>query len=115
MDDFQPAAAAQEEIAAATGGAISVATYLTFISTDGDADAFTLADGTVLRQRKKIIFRTDGGGNAVVTSKFAGTGNTLTFNDAGEYALLEWNGTDWIALELASVIDLTNAPVITTV
>jgi len=112
MDDFLPAASAQEEIAGNVGGAISITKFLTFISSDAGGDAFTLAAGTAIRQQKKIIFRTDGGGDAVVTGAFAGAATTLTFNDAGECALLEWNGTDWIALELGSVIDLTNAPVI---
>jgi len=115
LDDFKLSATAQEEIAGNVGGAISVATFLSFISSDAGGDAFTLASGTHLRQQKKIIFRTDGGGDAVVTGAFAGTANTLTFNDAGEYVLLEWNGTDWIALEIGSVLDLTNAPVLTTV
>jgi hypothetical protein len=110
LDYILPAAAAQEEIAGNVGGAISIATFLTFISSDAGGDAFTLAGGSVMGQQKKIIFRADGGGDAVVTGAFAGAATTLTFNDAGEYALLQWNGTDWIALELGSVIDLTNAP-----
>lgn len=107
--------AAQEEIAGNVGGAISIVTHLTFISSDAGGDAFTLASGSAIGQLKKIIFRTDGGGNAVVTGAFTGANNTLTFDDAGEYALMQWNGTDWIILESASTLDLTNAPVLSTV
>lgn len=109
MDDAQPAAAAQEEVVGT--GAISVATYLTTIDTTAGATNYTLANGTALRQRKKILLRVDNG-DATVTGAFAGAATTLTFANAGEYALLEWNGTDWIALELSSVLDMTHAPVI---
>lgn len=105
-------AAATDNITAGTGGAISVANYCTTINTDTDSDAFTLADGVVPGQLKKILFITDGGGTGVVTSKFAGAATHLTFSNAGEYAILMWDGTDWIALELGSVITITHAPVI---
>lgn len=114
LDSYLPAAAAQEEIAAGTGGAINLTSFCTFISTDAGGDDFTLADGTIIGQQKKIVLRVDGGGDAVVSGSFTGTNNRLTFSDAGEYALLQWNGTDWIALELASVLDLTNAPALST-
>jgi len=103
---------ATDNITANTGGAISVANFCTTINTDAGGDAFTLADGLVPGQLKKIVFVVDGGGDGVVTSKFAGAATTLTFSDAGEYALLMWDGTDWIALELCSMITITHAPVI---
>jgi hypothetical protein len=34
----------------------------------------------------------------------------MIFNNTGEYALLQWNGTYWVALELGSMFDTTNAP-----
>lgn len=107
--------AAQETIAAGTGGAISIATHYTDIAVDAGGDAFTLADGACIGQLKKIMLSATAGGTGVVTAKFTGTGNTLTFTNAGEYALLMWDGTDWIALELASVTTLTHKPVISTV
>jgi len=101
-----------DNITAGTGGAISVANYCTTINTDAGGDAFTLADGVVPGQLKKIVMIVDGGGDGVVTSKFTGAATTLTFSDAGEYAILMWDGTDWIALELGSVITITHTPVI---
>ena len=108
-------AATQNDIAAGTGGAISLLNFLTTINSDAGGDAFTLASGTAVGQQKKLFFIADGGGDAVVTAAFPSTLNTLTFSDAGEYALLQWDGTDWQPLELGSVITITHAPVLTTV
>jgi len=38
--------------------------------------------------------------------------NLYTRSDgvAGEFALLQWDGLQWIALELGSMFDTTNAP-----
>jgi len=104
--------AAQETIAAAAGGAISVATHYTDIAVDAGGDAYTLTAGVCIGQLKRIMMSATAGGTGVVTSVFAGAATTLTFTNAGEYALLMWNGTDWIALELASVVTLTHKPVI---
>jgi hypothetical protein len=104
--------AAQEEVT--TTGAISIAKFLTTIDTSAGATAYTLANGSKIGQLKKIIMRVDNG-DATITGSFAGTANTLTFSDAGEYALLQWNGTDWVALELLSYLNMTHAPVLSTV
>jgi hypothetical protein len=97
---------APQNIVAGAGGAISVATYVTSINTDADADAFTLADGTVVGQMKKIRLVVDGGGNGVVTpaTPFFGGAVTSTFDDAGDYILLMWNGTAWVLLENSGTI-----------
>ena len=106
--------ATTDDIAGNVGGAIAVDTFCTTISSDAGGDAFTLADGKLIGQLKKIHFYVDGGGDAVVTGKFGATGasTTLTFSDAGEYALLCWNGSGWVALELYSVITVAHRPVI---
>lgn len=97
--------AVQDNIAAAAGGAISVANYLTTINTDAGGDAFTLANGTQTGQMKKILLVTDGGGDGVVTpaTAFAGGATTATFNDAADYLILMWNGTAWRVLENSGV------------
>ncbi len=91
---------AQNNITAGTGGAISVANYLTTINTDAGGDTFTLVDGTQVGQMKKVLLVVDGGGDGVVTpaTPFAG-GTTATFNDAGDYVILQWDGSEWIVLE----------------
>lgn len=104
--------AAQEEVTLT--GAISITKFLTTIDTSAGATAYTLANGTKIGQLKKIILRVDNG-DATITGSFAGSNNTLTFSDAGEYALLQWNGTDWIALELLSYLNMTHSPVLSEV
>lgn len=89
--------APQDNIAAATGGAIPVNNYFTTINTDAGGDAFTLADGTVVGQRKRIRLVVDGGGDGVVTpANFTDT--TITFNDAGDDVELMWDGLQWFVL-----------------
>lgn len=90
---------AQNDIAAGTGGAISVTNYLTTINTDAGGDAFTLADGTVIGQQKKILLVVDGGGNAVITPVNLAAGTTITMNDATDYVILIWGGTEWFVIE----------------
>lgn len=90
--------AAQNDIAAGAGGAISVANYFTTINTDAGGDAFTLADGTVVGQMKRIRLVVDGGGDGVVTPANLSGATTITFNDAGDDVELQWNGTDWVVL-----------------
>lgn len=88
--------AAQNNITAGTGGAISITNYLTTINTDAGGDAFTLADGDQVGQQKKIRLVADGGGDATITL----TGYTsIVMNDAGDFVVLMWNGSAWKALE----------------
>lgn len=101
--------AAQNEIT--SNGSVILTNFLTTIDSTSGALSLTLANGVVVGQLKKIIFRVDNG-NVTVTGNFVGSNTTLTFSDAGEYALLQWNGTEWIALELGSVLNMTHAPVL---
>lgn len=88
--------AAQNNITAGTGGAISVANYLTTINTDAGGDAFTIASGTVKGQLKKVLLVADGGGDATITL----TGYTsIVMNDANDYVILIWSGAAWFVLE----------------
>lgn len=91
--------AVQNNIAAGAGGAISISNYLTTINTDAGGDAFTLANGTQVGQMKKITLVVDGGGDAVITGDFTGTNNRLTFDTAGEFSILRWNGSYWQLIE----------------
>lgn len=92
---FYPTAA-QNNIAAGTGGAISVANYLTTINTDAGGDAFTVAAGTQKGQMKKILLVADGGGDATITL----TGYTsIVMGDAADYVIMMWNGAAWFVVE----------------
>lgn len=90
---------AQNNIAAAAGGAIAVTNYLTTINTDAGGDAFTLANGAQIGQLKKILLVVDGGGDAVITPVSLTGGTTITMNDAADYVILIWTGTAWVAIE----------------
>lgn len=88
---------APDDIAAGTGGAISLTSYHTTINTDATDDAFTLADGTVVGQVKRITLIADGGGNGVVTpTNFTDT--TITFNDALDDVVVMWDGVQWFVV-----------------
>ena len=89
-------------IAAGAGGAISVVTYATDISTDAGGDAFTIAAGTMVGQLKNIRLSVDGGGDGVVTGTFVG-GTTLTFNDAADEVDLMWTGAAWRVIRRVGV------------
>lgn len=107
---------AQENIAAGESEVtLSNDSYMSYISTDSAGDTFFLPDGNITGQLKKILMKADGGdsvgsGNGLVKGTFGSDVGTLTFNTAGEFALLQWNGTQWVALELGSMLDTTNAP-----
>ncbi len=88
-----------ENITAGTGGAINVTSYFTTLNTDAGGDVYTLANGTVVGQLKKIYLLVDGGGDAVIVPVFLAAGTTITMNDAGDYVVLLWNGTDWVVIE----------------
>ncbi len=91
-------------------GAVNVTTFCTKVTTTG-ADAFTLADGVVVGQLKKIQLIVDGGDATLTPSNLAG-GTTITFADAGDFAVLSWDGVDWRAIELGNDADGATAPVL---
>ena len=95
---FYPGGAIQN-ITAGTGGAINVTSYFTTLNTDAGGDAYTLANGTVSGQLKKIYLLVDGGGDAVITPTSLSGGTTITMNDANDYVVLIWNGTAWVVIE----------------
>jgi len=90
----------QQNITAGTGGAINVTSYFTTINTDAGGDTFTLANGTVVGQLKKIRLVVDGGGDGVVTPTLMFGGTTITFNDANDEVELMWTGVSvgWVPI-----------------
>jgi len=86
-----------------TSGAISLTKRTTKLSIDG-TKAFTLADGLYAGQIKFLFC-------SVATNTPAGTvtpanfdvGASLGFNATNDAAILEWDGTNWIAVSLTSV------------
>lgn len=104
-------ASAQQTLAAG-GGAVNVTAYYTAGASDAGGDAWTLADGTFPGQLKKIQLVTDGGGDATLTPTTLTGGTTITFADAGDYAILIWDGDSWIPVELGNDADGATAPVL---
>ena len=70
-------------------------------TTGGDAEALTLADGTIVGQRVNITLVVDGGGDGTLTPAHPTGFATIVFADAGDTAALEWTGTGWIILGLS--------------
>jgi hypothetical protein len=91
-------------------GAINVTSYYTAWTTTA-ANAGTLADGSFVGQLKKVQLIVDGGDGTLTPSNLA-DGTTITFADAGDFALLRWNGTDWRAIELGNDADGATKPVL---
>lgn len=91
-------------------GACNVTTFCTKVTTTG-ANALTLADGVVIGQLKKIQLIVDGGDGTLTPTNLA-DGTTITFADVGDFAVLCWNGTDWVAIELGNDADGVTAPVL---
>jgi hypothetical protein len=78
-------------------GAINVTSYHTAWTTTG-ANAGTLANGTVAGQLKKITMVVDAGDGTLTPTSLSG-GTTITFNDAGDFVELIWNGTAWVVIQ----------------
>lgn len=101
-------AAAQQALSGA--GAINVTSFYTAWTTTG-ANAGTLANGTFPGQLKRIQQIVDGGDGTLTPTSLTG-GTTITFADAGDFALLLWDGDSWIPLQLGNDADGATAPVL---
>eukprot|EP00913_Durusdinium_trenchii_P035346 g33076.t1 len=106
-EPYVPSAAQQ---ALSGAGAVNVTSYYTAWTTTG-TDAGTLADGLRAGQLKKIQLIVDGGDGTLTPANLSG-GTTITFADAGDYAILRWDGTNWVAIELGNGADGATAPVL---
>lgn len=85
-----------EDIADGTTSAISVATAITFLETEG-TNATTLADGTVVGQIKIIVHDTAGGSSEMTPADPLGFVDA-DFVTAGDTLTLMWTGTSWVVL-----------------
>ena len=70
-----------------------------------------LTDGVVKGHYKKIQLIVDGG-NAVLTPPNLTGGTNITFLDVGDFAVLIWDGTSWVPVELGNAVDGATAPVL---
>jgi len=100
---FYPTAA-PEDIAAGNPGALSVSTYFSTVGSDAGGDTWTLADGVVKGQMKKILFvDATGTGLVSITSPVDADNNLITMTQVGDQALLEWNGSAWRILSVCNI------------
>lgn len=91
-------------------GQITTTEYLTKLTTTG-ANALVLSDGSAVGQLKKILMVVDAGDGTLTPTNLSG-GTTITFADAGDYAILAWDGNNWVAIELGNSVDGISAPVL---
>jgi hypothetical protein len=99
-------AVVQQDLSGA--GAVTLTEYYTAWTTGG-AVAGTLADATVVGQLKRIRSLTADEGTLTFN-----VDDTIVFTDAGDTALLMWDGADWVVLELSNDADGATAPVYAT-
>lgn len=109
-DQYVPFMPTDAQQAITDAGAANVTSYCTKWTTTGAA-AGTLADGTQIGQLKKVQLIVDAGDLTLTPANLA-NGSTITFADAGDFAILLWNGTDWYAIELGNDADGATAPVL---
>ena len=85
------------------GGAISITTGVTFITTTG-TEAYTLADG-IEGQIKIIVMKVDGGNATITPDNLVGY-TSIRFNNVHDNVQLLYGSTGWniIALQNASKI-----------
>lgn len=91
-------------------GAVNLTTYVTKWTTTGAA-AGTLADGLVPGQVKKILMVADAGDGTLTPANFS-DGTTITFADAGDFVILQWDGENWVLVESGNSVDGVSAPVV---
>ena len=75
------------------GGAIDPLATSNFIATTTPS-AYTLVDGHDEGQEVQILMTVDGG-DATLTPTSLGGGTTITFDDAGDFAVLRWINANW--------------------
>lgn len=86
-------------------GAVNVTTLTTALTTTGTGDALTLADGTN-GQIKTIVYVAEGAGGdtAVLTPTNRLGFATITFNNIGDTATLQFVGTKWAIIALYGAV-----------
>lgn len=87
-------------------GAVNLTTPVTRLTTSGAGQALTLADGSVIGQRKRIIHAVDGGSAVLTADGSLHLGDsiaTITFTNVRDWVDLEWNGTAWDVIAYGGV------------
>jgi hypothetical protein len=102
--------AAQQSIVGS--GAANLTTYFTDWLTSGPGQNLTLANGEK-GQLKKILVNPVTTPNTVTITPASFSGGTqITSSTAGDYVILQFDGTNWVALELGNDASGTGGPTI---
>ncbi len=91
-------------------GAITITELKTEITTTG-ADAFTLANASVVGTVKKIKLIVTAGDATLTPTSLSG-GTTITFSVVGDEVTLIWNGSAWVVVDDSSVLGTGATPVV---
>lgn len=97
LDDLKLILGSETCTGAASAVALDLQKSVHFLVTTSDGGAYTLADGSA-GEVKFVIFKTKATNDAVLTPTTFGPGDTLTFDAAGECAILVCDGTSWQVL-----------------
>ena len=103
-------------VAISGAGAVSVACFYT-AATSTSTDAWTLADGVIHGQMKKVQMIVDGGTSTLTLASAVSTSlDVITYADAGDFAVLIWADQNddgagyWRILELGNDADGASGP-----
>lgn len=92
-------------------GAINLTTRTTLFTSTGVGDALTLANGSVVGQRKRVTHVVDGGSGAIThngtTINLANSVAAITFSNKGEWVELEWSAAGWVVVGCSPVAVLS--------
>lgn len=124
MSDFlmpiYPDGAIEEISTSGTSSAVSLDSYLTFVTTTTNADVATVPDGTKVGQVKKIFVteKTGGGDSLTLTANNSDFAN-IVFDAVGDRVTLMWVNSDtddqnryWRVVESDSLLSSGATPII---
>lgn len=100
---FRPTGAIQT---LSSAGAVNISSYKTKIT--ATSGAFTLADGSVIGQLKRIHKTGSAGACEVTPVSYADT--NVELNTQGDYVEFLWDGSNWIDIDLGNQADGVTEP-----
>ncbi len=108
---FVPDETYETKIAA---GALSVATYMSYIHTGAGAMSISLPAGTVVGQLKKLMMIVDSGdATLTISNPFSAATDTVVFSNVGDTVELVWSGSYWRILAAHNVASgVASTPVV---
>lgn len=85
-------------------GAVDLTKSICLFTSTGAAQALTIADGSEVGERHRIMHVVDGGSGVIThngtTINLANSVASITFTNKGDWAELLWNGSAWVVIGL---------------